>query len=91
MSVKCAVTVVFTSMANVHICYDATRISSHESLATPSSHKFTIPHHSVHVAHGIARVHDENKNILLLLLKMVKFIKYFFGLIIHTINTRINE
>ena len=45
---------------------------------------------SVHAALGIARVHDENNIIVLLLLKIGKFVKYFFDLIIYTINT-LNE
>ena len=47
----------------------------------------TAPGTSVQAAHGIARVHDENKNIVFLLLKIVKFVKYFFDLIIYIINT----
>ena len=70
-------------------------ISSNESLATPTMTHNTAPASlpsgtSVYEAHGIARVHDENKNVLLLLLKTVKFVKYFFDLIIYTINT-LNE
>ena len=42
----------------------------------------------VHPAHCIARVQEENKNILFLLHKIVTFIKYFFDLIIYKINTR---
>ena len=48
------------------------------------------PGTSVHAAYGIARVHDENENVVLLLLKIVKFVKYLFDLIIYTINT-LNE
>ena len=73
----------------------ATHISSHESLSTPTTvaqhAPATVPHGtSVHAAHSIARVHDENKNIVLLLIKIVKFVKYFFDLIISTFNT-LNE
>ena len=45
---------------------------------------------SAQAAYGIARVHYENKNIVLLLLIIVKFVKYFFDSIIYTINT-LNE
>ena len=48
------------------------------------------PGTSVYAAHGIARVHDEDKNIVLLLLERVKFVKYLFYFIIYTIN-KLNE
>ena len=62
------------------------------SLPTPTTLQWLHlpPGTIVHPAHGIARVQAENKNIVLLLLKIVKFVKNLFDLIIYTINT-LNE
>ena len=89
--VKCAVALEFTHGVSWELPAHATCMQQF-SWVTDHTHKFnTAPHvHIVHAAHGIARVHNENKNIVLLLLKIVKFIKYFFDLIIYTSNT-LNE
>ena len=66
----------------------ATRISSHESLAIPTHGTTATEVSTVRAAHGIAHVHDENINIVLLVLKIVKIVKYSYDLIIYSINTR---